>query len=155
MSGKLLCPWGRGHLPPTPITKCHSYPTSLTSHFDGHGLLGADQIDDFLMGTRRDGIAIDPDDLIPYLGTERCDIERWGKSAKQGSRPTPRCSQPQKGLSPSKSFNLYSSAIAKLPPPPPARRQRHGRQHFAVPGWRKQDLGWGEACSWWVIEQRW
>lgn len=69
MLRKLLCPWGRGHLPPTPITN-HFYLASLTSHFDGHGLFGADEVDDFLVGTRRDGVAIDPDDLIPDLGTE-------------------------------------------------------------------------------------
>lgn len=97
MLGKLLCPWGWGHLPPTPITKCHSYSTSLTSHFDGHGLLGADQIDDFLMGTRRDGIAIDPDDLIPYLSTERCDIERWGRVPSKGVGPLPDALSPRRG----------------------------------------------------------
>lgn len=41
---------------------------SLTSHFDGHSLLGADEVDDLLVGTGGDGIAIDADDLIPHLG---------------------------------------------------------------------------------------
>lgn len=41
---------------------------SLTSHFDGHSLLGADEVDDLLVGAGRDGVAIDPHNLIPYLG---------------------------------------------------------------------------------------
>lgn len=41
---------------------------SLTSHFDGHSLLGADEVDDLLMGARGDGVPIDPDDLVPDLG---------------------------------------------------------------------------------------
>ena len=61
-------PLGSGPPPTLPVTKRPSYPASLTSHFDGHGLLGADQVDDLLMGTGRDGIAVDPDNLIPYLG---------------------------------------------------------------------------------------
>lgn len=110
--GELLGPWGWDHLPSTPVTKRHSYVASLTSHFDGHGLLGADQVDDFLVGAGGDGIAVDPDNLIPYLDTERCD-RHGGECQAGGLRPTSRCSQPQKGLSPSKSFNLSSSTVSQ------------------------------------------
>lgn len=41
---------------------------SLTSHFDGHSLLGADEVDDLLVGAGGDGVAIDAHNLIPYLG---------------------------------------------------------------------------------------
>lgn len=57
--------------PPVTVTNRQSHLASLTSHFDGHGLLGADQVDDFLVGTGGDGVAIDADNLVPYLGTQR------------------------------------------------------------------------------------
>jgi hypothetical protein len=55
------------------------------------------------MGTGRDGIAVDPDNFIPYLGRER-DATGTGESAKQGSRPIPRCSPPQRGCHQAKAF---------------------------------------------------
>lgn len=55
------------------------------------------------MGTGGDRVAIDPDDLVPYLGTD------MGESVKQSRRPTTSCPQPQKGLTTSKSFNLCCS----------------------------------------------
>lgn len=59
-------------LPYTSPHHQHLHPlASLTSHFDGHGLLGANKVDDLLMGTRGDGIPVDPDNLIPYLAINK------------------------------------------------------------------------------------
>lgn len=92
---------GVGAIIPTSRLSQSSHLASLTSHFDGHSLLGADQVDDFLVGTGGDGIAINPDNLIPYLGTERW--TNMGESVKQSRRPTTSCSHAQKGLTTSKS----------------------------------------------------
>lgn len=94
---------------PTLIPKRHSYPASLTSHFDGHSLLGADQVDDFLVGTGRDGIAIDPDNFIPYLGRERCNGH--GGECQAGEQAHSQVFPASEGLSPSKSFNLCFSTV--------------------------------------------
>lgn len=61
-------------LPPT-LDRAHPGPgtkscprASLTPHFDGHGLLGSDEVDDLFVSAGGDGVAIDPDDLISNLG---------------------------------------------------------------------------------------
>lgn len=74
---------GVGAIIPTSHLSESSHLASLTSHFDGHSLLGADQVDDFLVGTGGDGVAIDPDNLIPYLGTERWDKHGGGCQTEQ------------------------------------------------------------------------
>lgn len=99
---------GVGAAIPTSHLSQSSLLASLTSHFDGHGLLGADQVNDFLVGTGGDGVAIDPDDLVPYLGTD------MGESVKQSRRPTTSCPQLQKGLTTSKSFYLCCSTRSQL-----------------------------------------
>lgn len=73
-----LPPLGAGFPAAHPTLPCtpphHQCPhplASLTSHFDGHSLLGANKVDDLLMGTRGDGIPIDPDNLVPYLAINK------------------------------------------------------------------------------------
>lgn len=49
-----LPPGGAGFPATYPTPPCHQRPpplASLTSHFDGHSLLGADEVDDLLVGT--------------------------------------------------------------------------------------------------------
>lgn len=119
---------------------------SLTSHFDGHRLLGADQVDDFLMGTGGDGIAIDPDNLIPDLGRPRdgTSMEERRLAVEQAHT---RCSQPQKGLSPGK------KALMCAPAPCHSPTALQSQAMLSVSGWRNQGegWGWGEAGS--VCEQ--
>lgn len=79
-------------LPYTPPHHQHPHPlASLTSHFDGHGLLGANKVDDLLMGTRGDGIPIDPDNLVPYLAINKRNKHQvegvssgWGWAGSRG-----------------------------------------------------------------------
>jgi hypothetical protein len=71
---------------------CHQAPgplASLTSHFDRHSLLGADEIDDLLMCAGGDGISIDPDDLIPYLGHREKDRHQGTSGNAAGPPETP------------------------------------------------------------------
>lgn len=86
------------HHPPPPSTLPRPR-ASLTSHFDGHSLLGADEVDDLLMGARGDGVPIDPDDLVPHLGhTQREEAQVEGAPCGQAVHcQMPRACSPGKG----------------------------------------------------------
>lgn len=72
------------------------------------------------------------------------------QSAKEA--PTTRCLQPQEKPSTSKGFYLCSSTVSQPSYPPTVEGSKAG--NTSVPGWRNQDLGWGEACRGWVAELR-
>lgn len=119
-------------LPYTPPHHQHPHPlASLTSHFDGHGLLGANKVDDLLMGTRGDGIPIDPDNLVPYLAINKRNKHQvegvsssWGWAGSPSDAPGPALQERGQwpGL-PARNLDVRPGASSQPTHPP------------SVPGW--------------------
>lgn len=100
------------------------------------------------MGTGGDGVAIDPDDLVPYLGTD------MGESVKQSRRPTTSCPQLQKGLTTSKSFYLCCRCVCRSQLSTPLTAEGSKTGNIFSSRMEEPRSGLGKAGSGQVVELR-